>query len=412
MHKIFYQRKAVTIFMKKAIRIFDSFFALCCVVVFVFVAVGNTYLPNNIVSYGEENDSLSSIYTYNNHSKTQSVNFQKSSPNYETVKLLGVVPVKNITVTSKSEQTVYVSGESFGIKLYTDGVIVVGTQSVDLDDEKVDPAKSAGIEVGDIIVEINGNAVYTSDDVQSVLNDNNGKPYTVKLKRKDRYKTFTLTPVYSPREGCYKAGMWVRDSTAGIGTITFYNQQSGTFAALGHQINDVDTNEIMPLLKGEAVSAKVTKIQRASSGVTGSLCCEFQNETIGKLTHNTDCGIYGSYTALGRSCKAYRVASMQNVKKGYAQILTTINDEKPKFYDIEITHVSMSPGSGQKDIVFRVTDKDLLSKTGGIVQGMSGSPIIQNNMLVGAVTHVIINNPEKGYGIFAQTMFEQSNNVA
>ena len=377
MHKIFYQRKAVTIFMKKAIRIFDSIFALCCVVVFVFVAVGNTYLPNNIVSYGEENDSLSSIYTYNNHSKTQSVNFQKSSPNYETVKLL-----------------------------------VVGTQSVDLDDEKVDPAKSAGIEVGDIIVEINGNAVYTSDDVQSVLNDNNGKPYTVKLKRKDRYKTFTLTPVYSPREGCYKAGMWVRDSTAGIGTITFYNQQTGTFAALGHQINDVDTNEIMPLLKGEAVSAKVTKIQRASSGVTGSLCCEFQNETIGKLTHNTDCGIYGSYTALGRSCKAYRVASMQNVKKGYAQILTTINDEKPKFYDIEITHVSMSPGSGQKDIVFRVTDKDLLSKTGGIVQGMSGSPIIQNNMLVGAVTHVIINNPEKGYGIFAQTMFEQSNNVA
>lgn len=397
--------------MKKAIRIFDMFFSLCCAVIFAFVAVGNEYLPNNIVSYGNEDESLSKIYTYNDNSKTQSVNFQSSSPNRETVKLLGVVPVKNITVTSKAEQTVYVSGESFGIKLYTDGVIVVATQSVDLDDGKVDPAKDAGIEVGDVIVEINGTNVYTSDDVQSVLNDNNGKPYTIKLKRKDRYKTFTLTPVYSPREGCYKAGMWVRDSTAGIGTITFYNKQSGTFAALGHQINDVDTNEIMPLLKGEAVNAKVTSIQRASSGITGSLCCEFQNSAIGKLTRNTECGVYGSYSTISNNCRAYKVASMQNVKKGYAQILTTINDEKPKFYDIEITHVNMAPGSNQKDIVFKVTDKNLLSETGGIVQGMSGSPILQNNMLVGAVTHVIINNPEKGYAIFAQTMFEQSNNI-
>lgn len=397
--------------MKKAIRIFDIFFALCCSVIFAFVAFGNEYLPNTIISYGNENENLSKIYTYDDASKTQSVDFQNVSPNHETVKLLGVVPVKNVTVTAKSEQTVYVSGESFGIKLYTDGVIVVGTQSVDLDDEKVDPAKNAGIEVGDVIVEINGVSVYTSDDVQSVLNDNNGKPYTIKLKRKDRYKTFTLTPVYSPREGCYKAGMWVRDSTAGIGTITFYNKQAGTFAALGHQINDVDTNEIMPLLEGEAVNAKVTSVQRASSGITGSLCCEFQNSTIGKLIRNTDCGVYGSYSSISNHCKAYKVASMQSVKKGYAQILTTINDEKPKLYDIEITHVSMSPGTNQRDIVFRVTDKELLSKTGGIVQGMSGSPIVQNNMLVGAVTHVIINNPEKGYGIFAQTMFEQSNTV-
>lgn len=397
--------------MKKAIRIFDALFALFCAVIFAFVVVGNEYLPNNIVSYGNEDENLSKIYTYNDSLKTQSVNLQNSSPSYETVKLLGVVPVKNITVTSKSEQTVYVSGESFGIKLYTDGVIVVGTQSVDLDDKKVDPAKNAGIEVGDVIVEINGKSVYTSDDVQSILNDNNGQPYTIKLKRKDRYKTFTLTPVFSPREGCYKAGMWVRDSTAGIGTVTFYNEQSGVFAALGHQINDVDTNEIMPLLEGEAVNAKVTSIQRASSGVTGSLCCEFQDSAIGKLTRNTNCGVYGSYTSMSGNCRAYKVASMQNVKKGYAQILTTINDEKPKLYDIEITHVNMAPGSNQKDIVFKVTDKNLIAKTGGIVQGMSGSPIIQNNMLVGAVTHVIINNPEKGYGIFAQTMYEKSNHL-
>jgi stage IV sporulation protein B len=396
--------------MKKIVKIFDVVLALCCAVIFSFVAIGNYTMPDSIVSYDESDNDLSSFFSYSGDVKTQSVDYQNATTSCETIKLLGVVPVKDVSVTNKKASQVYVSGEAFGIKLYTDGVIVVGTQSVELDNTKVNPAEEAGIEVGDIIISINNVNVYSSTEVTSALNDNNGKPYKIKVKRDGRYKTFTLTPVYSNREGCYKAGMWVRDSTAGIGTITFFNEQSGTFAALGHQINDVDTNELMPLLQGEAVGASVTSVQKATSGTTGSLVCNFEDYTIGMLSENTDCGVYGSYSSIDENCKLYTVASAQQVQKGSAQIISTVDSGQPKAYDIEITHINYS-SNGEKDIVFKVTDDELIEKTGGIVQGMSGSPIIQNNMLVGAVTHVIINNPEKGYAIFAQTMFEESNAV-
>ncbi len=397
--------------MRKIIRVFDIFFAIVCAIIFSLVAIGNYFLPSYIVTYDRGKTSFSSIYTFSYSKKAQSVDYQSAFPSQESLNLFGVVPVKNVAVKSKAPQSVYVSGESFGIKLYTNGVIVVGTQSVDLGDKKVDPAEEAGIEIGDVLVAINNINVFTSDDVQSILNDNNGKPYTVKIKRNNRYKTFTLKPVYSEREGCYKAGMWVRDSTAGIGTITFYNEQSGIFAALGHQINDVDTNEIMPMLEGEAVSAQVTKIYKGKSGETGSLCCDFKDYTIGKLTDNTSCGIYGAYSSVSSNAKLYPVASKQEVKKGKAQILTTIDSSGPQLFDIEISRINYSDNEQQKNMIVKVTDEDLIEKTGGIVQGMSGSPIIQNGKLVGAVTHVIINNPQKGYAIFAQTMLEKSNEI-
>ena len=318
---------------------------------------------------------------------------------------------KSVSVSSQPSRTVYVSGEAFGIKLYTNGVIVVGTQEVETAQRRVNPAAQAGIEVGDIIISINNINVFSSDEVGYLLNDNNGKPFKIKLKRDGRYKTFVLTPVYSEREGCYKAGMWVRDSTAGIGTITYYDKKSGSFASLGHQVNDVDTNEIMPLLEGEAVCARVTKIQKASSGTTGSLNCEFQTTTIGTLLDNTEEGLYGSYSFINEDAYPISVARSDEVKKGRAQILSTIDEGKPRLYDVEITRVRLKRSSAQKDIVFKVTDKELLEKTGGIVQGMSGSPIIQNGKLIGAITHVIINNPKKGYAVFAETMLQKSDNV-
>ena len=318
---------------------------------------------------------------------------------------------KSVNATLNPPRQVYVSGEAFGIKLYTNGVIVVATQSVDTAERRVNPAAEAGIEVGDIIVSINNMNVYTSNEVSAILSDNNGKPYKIRLKRNGRYKTFSLTPVYSEREGCYKAGMWVRDSTAGIGTITYYDKKTGTFAALGHQVNDVDTNEIMPLLEGEAVCANVKKIQKASSGTTGSLSCDFEDKTIGSLLDNSELGLYGSYSFINENAYPISVASKSEVQKGRAQILSTIDGDKPKAYDIEIIRISLRASREQKDIVFKVTDKELLEKTGGIVQGMSGSPIIQNGKLIGAVTHVIVNNPRKGYAVFAQTMLERSDNV-
>lgn len=393
---------------EKGIKIFDSVLASLCIVIFTFVAIGEYSMPSQIISYDNNSNEITSIFSYSDDAKVKSVDANANVPANETLSLLGVVPVKEVSVTNKKSQTVLVSGEAFGIKLYTDGVIVVGTQAVETAEGNINPAQRAGIEVGDIIISINNEKVYTSDDVTKALNDNIGKPYKIIVKRDERYKTFVVEPAYCDREGCYKAGMWVRDSTAGIGTITFYNDNNGSFGALGHQINDVDTKEIMPMLKGEAVEAEVTSVQRASSGSTGSLVCDFSNKTIGYLTKNESSGVYGSYTEISKPTERYEVASAQEVKRGRAEIISTIDGGAPKGYEIEILHISYN-SKDERNIIFKVTDEELIAKTGGIVQGMSGSPIVQNNKLVGAVTHVIINNPKKGYGIFAQTMLEMSN---
>ncbi len=394
--------------MRKAIRIFDAVFAVFCIVLFVVIGVAKNQLPDNIVTYDGNEIPFSSGFTYTGKRDIALVDSQSAYPRQRSIKLFGIFPVKDVTVTDKPSQEVQVSGEVFGIKLYTDGVIVVATQAIDTEEKKENPAKNAGIEVGDIIVEINGVKVYTSDEVQNILNDNNGKEYIIKIKRGDRFRTFTLKPVYSDREGCYKAGMWVRDSTAGIGTMTFYNQKTGMFAALGHQINDVDTNELMPLLEGEAVNAVVTSVQKGSSNTAGSLCCDFLETSIGELYENSVCGIYGAYYKVGKSAKEYTVASKQEVKKGKAVMISTVESGEPKEYEVEITHINYSEDNLQKNMTVKITDEALISKTGGIVQGMSGSPIIQDGKLVGALTHVIVDNQKKGYAIFAQTMLEKS----
>lgn len=396
--------------MKKAIRIFDVILFFICVVIFGVIIWGNAALPSGVVTYDGNSEPLAKVFTYTGKSTSLAVDRQTATPRRENLKLFGIIPVKEVTVTEKAEQKVMVSGEVFGIKLYTDGVIVVGIQEVQTDSGKKSPSGSAGIEVGDIIVAIDGENVYTSDQVQSILGANNGGSFEVKIKRGERYRDYTVTPVYCEREGCYKAGMWVRDSTAGIGTITFYNKQSGIFAALGHQINDIDTKEIMPMLDGEAVKATVSKIEKSTRGTTGSLECDFTNQTLGKLLSNTDCGIYGAYAEVSECAKEYPVAAIQEVKKGKATLISTVEKGQPKEYEIEITHIGFNENNREKNMIVKVTDKDLIDKTGGIVQGMSGSPIIQNGKLVGALTHVIVGNPQKGYAVFAQTMAEESNN--
>ena len=378
--------------------------------IFGVIIWGNAALPSGVVTYDGNSEPLAKVFTYTGKSTSLAVDKQTATPRRENLKLFGIIPVKEVTVTEKAEQKVMVSGEVFGIKLYTDGVIVVGIQEVQTDSGKKSPSGSAGIEVGDIIVAIDGENVYTSDQVQSILGANNGGSFEVKIKRGERYRDYTVTPVYCEREGCYKAGMWVRDSTAGIGTITFYNKQSGIFAALGHQINDIDTKEIMPMLDGEAVKATVSKIEKSTRGTTGSLECDFTNQTLGKLLSNTDCGIYGAYAEISECAKEYPVATIQEVKKGKATLISTVEKGQPKKYEIEITHIGFNENNREKNMIVKVTDKDLIDKTGGIVQGMSGSPIIQNGKLVGALTHVIVGNPQKGYAVFAQTMAEESNN--
>lgn len=395
--------------MKKAIRIIDGIFALCLIIIYSFIVFGNIVLPDKIEAYSTKKIEYKSVYSVENNSSYQ-VDYQnnsKVSPVENDIKLLGIIPVKTTSIIQSKPKKVSVSGESFGIKLYTDGVIIVGIRDVETDKGKCNPAKEAGLEKGDIIIEINGKKVYSADSVTDILNDNNGKDYKITVKRNGNYKEFLLKPAYSSSQGCYKVGLWVRDSTAGVGTITYYDKSNNTVSALGHPITDVDTNEIMPILDGEAVRATVTKIYKSKAGEAGSLCCEFTNDIIGTLKKNCQSGIYGKYTCTLKNTYEYEVASPNEIVRGPVQILCTIDSGKAKFYNAQISRISYRENKKGKNMVVKITDKRLLEKTGGIVQGMSGSPIIQNGKLVGALTHVIVDSPEKGYAIFAQDMVDE-----
>lgn len=395
--------------MKKAIRIIDGIFALCLIIIYSFIVFGNIVLPDKIEAYSTKKIEYKSVYSVENNSLYQ-VDYQnnsKVSPVENDIKLLGIIPVKTTSIIQSKPKKVSVSGESFGIKLYTDGVIIVGIRDVETDKGKCNPAKEAGLEKGDIITEINGKKVYSADSVTDILNDNNGKDYKITVKRNGNYKEFLLKPAYSSSQGCYKVGLWVRDSTAGVGTITYYDKSNNTVSALGHPITDVDTNEIMPILDGEAVRATVTKIYKSKAGEAGSLCCEFTNDIIGTLKKNCQSGIYGKYTCTLKNTYEYEVASPNEIVRGPVQILCTIDSGKAKFYNAQISRISYRENKKGKNMVVKITDERLLEKTGGIVQGMSGSPIIQNGKLVGALTHVIVDSPEKGYAIFAQDMVDE-----
>lgn len=395
--------------MKRAIRIIDGIFALCLIIIYSFIVFGNIVLPDKIEAYSTKKIEYKSVYSVENNSLYQ-VDYQnnsKVSPVENDIKLLGIIPVKTTSIIQSKPKKVSVSGESFGIKLYTDGVIIVGIRDVETDKGKCNPAKEAGLEKGDIIIEINGKKVYSADSVTDILNDNNGKDYKITVKRNGNYKEFLLKPAYSSSQGCYKVGLWVRDSTAGVGTITYYDKSNNTVSALGHPITDVDTNEIMPILDGEAVRATVTKIYKSKAGEAGSLCCEFTNDIIGTLKKNCQSGIYGKYTCTLKNTYEYEVASPNEIVRGPVQILCTIDSGKAKFYNAQISRISYRENKKGKNMVVKITDERLLEKTGGIVQGMSGSPIIQNGKLVGALTHVIVDSPEKGYAIFAQDMVDE-----
>ena len=396
--------------MRKFIRLLNGAVAFAVAVIFAFVIYGNAAYPDVFYVQNSSDHVIDNIYYLTDDSE-RSVDYQSAQSvgdDNSDLTLLGIIPVKSETIKTVEENTVLVSGHSFGIKLYTDGVMVVGTKDITVNGKTVNPSEEAGVSVGDIIVSINGEKVYSPDRVSEILNDNNGKAFRIRINRNGEYRDLSLEPVYVDSEGAYKAGMWVRDSTAGIGTITFFNPSNSSVAALGHPITDVDTGEIMPILDGQAVETTVTSVTRSTSSETGSICCDFSNKEIGELSKNTTHGIYGSYTDetdLSKCCE-YEVALPQEVQKGFCQIITTVDENGPKVYSAEITKINQN--DDEKNMVIKITDEELIKITGGIVQGMSGSPIIQNGKLIGAITHVIVNNPLKGYAVFAQTMLEIS----
>lgn len=319
------------------------------------------------------------------------------------VKFLNLIPVKTVDVSVMPKTYLIPSGEAIGVKLYSEGILVVGMSDVtDTDGEIHEPAKNAGILVGDRILSVNGKAVKDIDDFSDKINDANGKTVLEIARDSRKFKT-EIVPVYSGEASCYKVGLWVRDSTAGIGTLTFYNPENKTFGALGHGICDSDTKELIVVREGSVNACKIRSVIKGKKGIAGELSGEFSGLEIGSITHNTDSGISGVAKEI-HGKDAILAASRFEVEKGSAKILCDIDGNGPLGYNIEITKVSHREDG--KNMVIKVTDERLIKNTGGIVQGMSGSPIIQNGKIVGAVTHVFVNDPTRGYGIFIENMLD------
>ncbi|MDD3224912.1 MAG: SpoIVB peptidase [Clostridium sp.] len=329
----------------------------------------------------------------------------------EKVRLFGVIPVKTVNLEVVPKIKLYPGGQPVGIKINTKGVLVVGLTDITGKDGKTEsPASKAGIEIGDSITNINGKPIKNSENLIEIVNEN--KDINVTISRDGKNIIKKVKPIKSAADGSYKLGIWVRDSTAGVGTLTFYDGKTGRFAALGHPITDVDTGSILKVDNGDILNATIMSIKKGQKGDPGELRGIFLNEenSIGSIEKNTMCGIYGSGFKKNNNiaAKPMEIALRNEIKTGDAKILTTINGEKPKYYNIKIDKLLQQDSPGPKSMVIKVTDPELLNKTGGIVQGMSGSPIIQNDKIVGAVTHVLINNPDTGYGIYVEWMLKDA----
>lgn len=325
------------------------------------------------------------------------------------VKLLNVIPLKTIDVTVAPEKFVFPSGDTIGIKMYTDGLPVVAvTDFTSASGETVSPAKRSGLQKGDIIMSVNGNRINTAEDLSSYLTVSAAE-LQLSIKRGEEFFNTSIIAEPEFASGKPRLGMWVRDSTAGIGTLTYIVPETNEFASLGHAICDSDTGEIMSLRKGNVLSCEIMSVVKGSYGNPGELVGSFGGKTYGTIKQNSELGIYGTLdnTSEINHSEPLPTATRFQIKEGDAEILSNVDGNGVKAYSVQITKISKNRKVDNKGIVLKITDEELISKTGGIVQGMSGSPIIQNGKLVGAVTHVFVNDPTRGYGVFIENMLSE-----
>lgn len=320
--------------------------------------------------------------------------------------LFGTIPLKTVRVFQTEDLRLVPGGTPFGVKMFTSGVVVVGLGDVEGREGRACPAGDAGLQLGDIVLTVNGRSISGNEELLTAVTDSEGEVIEIRYLRDGEQRTARVKPVLSADGLSFRIGMWVRDSSAGIGTVTYYNPESGLVAGLGHGITDVDTGTVLPVESGELVPVSITGVCRGQAGVPGELKGAFLHTApIARLLYNCESGVYAEAVREDDfACTALPVAYKQDVMTGAALVLCTVEGQEPQYYDIEIEEVRLSDARPTKNLVIRVTDRELLSATGGIVQGLSGSPIIQNGCIVGAVTHVFVNDPTKGYGIFIENM--------
>ena len=328
-----------------------------------------------------------------------------------SLNLFNLIPLKNIDVNVIPKTTVVPMGDAIGMKLYTAGVLVVGMSEI----EGKKPYENSGIKEGDRIIQINQNQIDNTDDLMKAVNKSDGNNISIKYVRDEKTITTSIKPLKNSRNE-YKIGLWVRDAAAGVGTLTFYEPSSGMFATLGHGIMDIDTAELIKIANGELVTTNILSINKGTKGNPGEIRGTIEaGHAIGSISKNTKFGVFGTINKTPylntSNTNEVQVALREEIKTGKAQIICELENGKKEYYDIEIQRIFISNNKDNKSMLIKVTDKKLLEKTGGIIQGMSGAPIIQNGKFVGAVTHVLVNDPTIGYGVFADIMLKQMKEV-
>jgi len=322
---------------------------------------------------------------------------------------IGFLPIKKIKVDVVPEKNVVPGGHSIGVKLRSNGLIVVGYSNItDCNNRRYSPGKKAGILIGDVLMEINNEKILDVDHMTELVNKAKGSNIEIKLNRDSKILTLSVEPIFNNHDKLYQLGLWVRDVAAGVGTLTFYDPNNMFFAALGHIITDIDTGKPIEISDGEIIKAKVTSIEKGEKNRPGEKKGVFiqESDIIGKIMTNTTFGIYGKLNQklMNPFYDTIPIAMIEEIQEGPAEILTVIQDDKIEKFRIEIIKIFNQNKPDGKGMIIKVTDPRLLDQTGGIIQGMSGSPIIQKGKLIGAVTHVFVNSPAKGYGIFAEWM--------
>lgn len=394
-----------------------NFIKKCLIITILIVSliytVNITNIPDTIILFENQELQLGEIFgiTLNEKNKeaieTASGN-NKIEKNTIEVSLFNCIKVKEIEVSTIQNVRVIPLGNSIGLKLYSNGVLVIGMSEIN----GKKPYENTGIEEGDLITKVDNIKVTTTGELIETVNKSQGRNIEIQYIRNGQEYVTTIIPTKT-QEDEYKLGLWVRDGAVGIGTATYYEAETGKIATLGHGIIDSDTDQLITIESGEITTSIITKIEKGQVGTPGQIRGIINNANIiGSISKNTNFGIYGNLSTTNElgidESNSIEVATKDEIKTGKASILLVLEDGIRKEYQIEIKKIYKNSTENNKNMLIEITDQELIEKTGGIIQGMSGAPIIQNEKFIGAITHVLVNNPQEGYAVFGETMIKQS----
>lgn len=374
-----------------------------------------TLIPSQIILLKGEQYKLKTLYGID-VIETSSVALENENITKLNLNILGQT-VKEVSVNVIENTEVIPIGKIIGLKLYTNGVLIVGMSEIeDVNHKKERPFENLDIQEGDTILKVNDLEIQTIENLQKEINASKGENINLTLLKEDgSIATSNIKPVQVSNKE-YKLGLWVKDAATGVGTLTYYEPTTKSFAALGHGITDNDTDSLINIESGNVVTSRVISIQKGEQGKPGEIRGSIINQpTIGIVYKNTDFGIYGELTNLSNLNidynKKIQIALRNEIKIGNAKMLCSVDGKETKEYDIKIEKIYDSNNTNNKSMMIEVTDEELIGKTGGIIRGLSGAPIIQDGKFVGAVTNVLVNSPTKGYAIFADMMIKEMNKI-